>query len=1147
MVVIKRTSRALWVSCFLAGSMTLAACAQTAATGTIAGTVTDASGAVVPNATVVITDTDTGAVRNITTNADGSYSVTFLQPGRYEVLLGGRGFGKIDRKNLNLTVGQILTIDASLAAAGVSTEVTVDTTPPLLDTEKTEVAQTVGAELISNLPVNARNWDTFVLLGPNVVPDGGSGLVSFHGVSGLYNQNYVDGANNNQMLFSETRGRASGAPYVYSLDSIKEFQSDISDYSAEFGQASGGVVNAITKSGTNQIHGDLFYYLRYPALNALDPYSKWTALHNNGNPFLLTQPIHQQQQFGGSVGGPLRHDKLFGFFTYDGFRRVGRVLYYTTDQISQTPSGFANGVNPTTKASNTTLITPTQCPNTANPTTGAVTYTVTPSQCTNAIAFLQGLAGINQDGTFAAPPTRFSKENIFFPRLDFQPNEKNHIFANFNFADYDSSNGYSPNPTYSNTSDSTNGSTSYHERFIVANWTDALSASSVNEVRFQWGRDLETAGANAPGPSVSLGSLETYGMPNALPRIAEPNETRYQITEIFSHNIGRHSFKFGGDANIVHEIMINLFQGGGIYNYNGTALANFQNWTSDSYAGQAGDTATNAGKLYSTFVQTIDNINGPTAAAGGDNFYMKIFDGFAEDLWKIRQNITVNIGARYDIQLTPSPLHPNTSSALAAEYNTTIKNVVNRIQPRIGLSWKPNPDTVVRAGYGLFSGLNQGSTYYAMRVENGVYQENFSFTGGAAATAIFPNVLFPQPSVDPNISGALRPIGANAPIAQLPFPTGTFTTGLQPSFHGLSPNFVPPLTHEMDLSIEQQLPGKIALQVGYVGSRALRLPVFADANLVGQTPHGSRTYAVTNAAGQVSSITEPFYLSTDRANTSLGSLNTGFSVANSWYHSLAVSFRRPFANGLEVLANETWSKAMDDDQVSGNFGTFYGGNPPLDPNHIKGEYGPSDLDLRNRFVGSVVYQPKFLPDNKAFKYGIDPFVFSGTYTVEGGLPVVAALSGYPGSSGASASLAGADGGVTGGVMSSGSGTATAGRPPQIGRNSQRGPGLQNLDFRISRDVQIHENVRLQFLGEAFNLANHRIITAVNSTYSTYVAPSTAATSTCRASSVTLSPGSSFGGCLVPYVSATAGFNTPSGTNNLLYGPRQLQVSAKLFF
>ena len=1105
----------------------LSSSAQTSGVGNISGVVTDSTGATVPNATVVVTNTDTGIVRSLITNGDGAYNATFLQPGHYEVVAGGGSFGKIDRKDLVLTVGQNLTINAALPAGSVTTEVEVTSSSPLIDTEKTEVSQTVDQQLISNLPVNGRNWSDFVLLTPNVVQDGGSGLVSFHGISGLYNQNYVDGANNNEMLFSEARGRASGAPYIYSLDSIKEFQAETSNYSVEFGQAVGGQVNAITRSGTNTVHGDAFYYLRYPALNALDPYSKYQGLHG-GNPFLLTQPIHQQQQFGGSVGGPIIKDRLFYFFTYDGFRRVGRVLYADTNTISLTPSG--------TTAS-TTTITPTQCPT-----------TITTTQCNSAITFLLATSGAT-----VAPPSRFSKEDIFFPRLDYHINSKNDAFVNFNFANFDSTNGYSPNPTYTNSSTSTNGPTSYHERFVVGGLTTQIGNASVNQVHAQWGRDLETAGANAPGPSVGIGTLSsallTYGMPNALPRVAEPDEKRIQFTDVFSTVRGHHQLKAGGDINVIHEVMINLFQGGGIYAYSGsTALQNFQSWAADSFAGQAGDTDPYAGYHYTTFVQTVDQVNKGNNA-GKDDFWFKIIDGFAEDTWKARPNLTVTAGVRYDVQLTPAPgLVNNNFAPLSTFYTSTIKNVTDRVQPRVGFSWSPYTGTVVRGGYGLFSALNQGSTYYASRVENGVVQLNYNYNGcgpvtpssakggctavpGAGTALSFPNVPF-MPT-GPSISGSLIPTGGTAP--QISGPT---LLGSQ-SFHGLSPNFVPPLAHEAELGIEQALPGRVSLSVGYVGSRGLRLPVFVDSNLIGQTPHGIHSYNVLNASGAlVKQLTVPVYLATDRANSSLTSFNTGFSVANSWYNSLAVSLRRPFDNGLEVLLNYTWSRATDTDQVSGAFGTFYGGNPVLDPNHIQGENGLSDLDVRNRFVASFVYKPKFMEGNKWVKQSIDGFEFSGTEIASAGQPIVASMSGTI--------SGGADGNIYGGAISSGSGVATTGRPPQIGRNSLIGPGFNDFDFRVTRDVPIHNEMHMQFIAEAFNLLNHTIITGVNSTYSTYT-PATAASKTCGTNS-SVPAGSTFEGCIVPFAgTGTAAFGNISATNNILYGPRQLQVSAKLFF
>ena len=146
--------------------------------------------------------------------------------------------------------------------------------PAVVDTEKTEVSQVVSQAAVENLPIAGRRWESFVLLTPNVTTDGGTGLVSYRGISGLYNSNSVDGANNNQAFFSEAQRPHHGVPYVYSMDSIQEFQVSSSNYSAEFGQAAGGVVNAVTKSGTNGMHGDLFYYLRYPSLNALDPIQK---------------------------------------------------------------------------------------------------------------------------------------------------------------------------------------------------------------------------------------------------------------------------------------------------------------------------------------------------------------------------------------------------------------------------------------------------------------------------------------------------------------------------------------------------------------------------------------------------------------------------------------------------------------------------------------------------------------------------------------------------------------------------------------------------------------------------------------------------------------------------------------------------------
>ena len=1136
--------------------------AQTTGAGAISGTVTDANQAMIPGATVTVTNTDTGVVHSYTTNGAGLYRAPFLLPGHYTVTASASGFSRAQATNITLLVGQTLTIDLALPVQATSTTVEVQGNNQILDVEKTEVSQVVDSQLVANLPVNARNWSDFVLLTPNVTQDGSSGLVSFHGISGLYNQNYVDGANNNQMLFSEARGRSNGAPYVYSADSIKEFQAETSNYSVEFGQAAGGQVNAITKSGTSSLHGDLFYFLRYPDLNALDPLTKYNALYNQRNPviksFLLTQPTHQQQQFGGSVGGPIRKDRLFYFFTYDGFRKVGKALYTDSDYMSTDPN-LPSGV---TAGSNT--IYPGACPTRSNatytPPAGDSAY-ITDAQCTAGIQFL-----INESN---AAPSRVSKEDLFFPRVDFHINSKNDAFIDFNFVNFQSTYGYSGAATFSNSSPSTNGPTYYHERFLVGGWTTQIGSASVNEFHGQWGRDLETAGANSAAPSVGMGAV-TFGMPNALPRAAEPDERRIQLSDVFSTVKGRHTFKFGGDANIVHELMINLYQGGGLYGYGDSSdVLNFQDWILDAFSGQAGDEDPYAGYHYNSFVQTVDQVNTKPGTQGKDDFWMKMYDGFAEDTWKVSAKITLTAGVRYDAQLTPPPgLVNHLFDPISSEYTSTIKNVLDRVQPRFGFSWTPFNGTVVRGGYGMFSALNQGSTYYAMRVENGVVQLNYSYSGCkssvGAPTASNPKPSCPAPPAPgtllqypnlpytptgPALSQAQYPSGGTVPTVSLPT-----SSRVSYSFHGLSPNSVPPLAHEWNLSVEQALPAQISLQIGYMGTRGMRLPVFVDANLVGQKPTGLASYAVQDASNTVTRVmTVPVYRPSDRRNTALSSFNTGFSVANTWYNAMALTVRRPFSRGLEVLGNFTWAKATDTGQVQGANGTFYGGDVPSDPNNVKLDNGPSDMDIRNRGTLSFVYQPEFMQGNKWMKNVVDGFLFSGAEVASGGEPIFMGVSGTIYSGNTSSSSYADQGGIYGGAISSGSGFATNGRPPQIGRNSIYQPGFNDFDMRVSRKIPIYERFYMQVSAEAFNLLNHQIITGVNGTYTTFLAPGKSAkvnnslSYTCG--TITPPAGAVQTGCFVPYTgTGLSAFRAPSSTSSSsLYGSRQLQISAKLFF
>jgi len=1034
-------------ACFAAGLS-----AQTTGAGTISGTITDPSGAVVPAAAVAVKNTATEAERALTANEAGIYVAQFLQPGAYSITVTKAGFAKTVRTGLTLQVGQSLTVDFSLSVQSTAETMTVDAAAAIVDTEKTEMSQVVSQTQKDNLPIAGRRWEGFALLTPNTTTDGGTGLVSYRGISGLYNQSAVDGTSNTQAFFSETKGRTT-LGYVYSMDSVQEFQVAASNYSAEMGQAAGGVVNAVTKSGTNAVHADLFYYLRYPTLNALDSLQKSRGIY--------TQPIHQQQQFGGSVGGPIVKDKLFYFLTYEGLRKVNPISYTSTS---------FNG--------------PQNC-----------LAAISSATCAAANAFVAAQLG-------AFP--RATQQDVAFAKLDYQLTSANHLSASLNGLNFKAPNSYRTGTTQNNEGPTANGTAVTRERIFVANWDSVINANLTNNFRFQWSRDLEKISENGVAPSVTITNYMNYGLPNALPRPAFPDEHRLQFSDVVSLTHGHHTFKMGADVSPIHELLINLFQGGGVYTYSGAN--NYSNWVADVTGTDLGDNKT--GRHFTTFVQVTD----PVTGVGKDDFYDTDASGFVEDSWKARRNLTLNLGLRYEVQLIPQPTRPNTATPLTTLYTSKINIDKNNFAPRIGMAWEIGKGTVLRTGYGIFYAKTTNSTFYATRVENGVIQQTFNCSPTSCPTLTFPNLIFTPPGQTPTapFNGALTPR-----VVTFSPPALTQTT------RGQVPDWVNPMVHEGEVTIEHQLPKDMSVSGSYVVSRALRLPMFYDSNIAPSST--TRSYDVTNSSGSTqSTFTVPFY--TSRINTTTGPILTGVSDVNSWYNSFVLTVRKRMSAGVEFVGNYTLAKASDGGQVPGQFGTFNGTDSPIDPYNRKLEYGRGDLDQRHRFVGNLVWIPQFTKkiSNPALRYLLHGYALSSIVTIAAGQPVTGTISGNV--SGAIA------GGPTGGAVNN-SGTATGGRSPGLARNLYTGPGMGDVDLRISREFTFTEKVKLSLLGEAFNVFNHTNVYSVNTQQYTYFGPNAGV---CNGHT---------NGCLVPVTT----FLTPSATNNNLFGARQLQLSGRLTF
>jgi hypothetical protein len=677
--------------------------AQSQTEGAIGGTVMDQSKAVVPGATVTAKNGATNTTTTTVTDGNGHFTVIRLSPGTYTVEVDLSGFSPFNQGGVIVEVGRVTNLDVTISVGAQVESVSVVAQTPVINRESVDLSTNINQTSIANLPVSARRWSNYVLSTPGAAPDGTFGLISFRGISGLLNNNTVDGGDNTQAFFAEERGRTR-LSYSLSLGAVQEFQVTTSNYSAEYGRAAGGVVNAVTKSGGNTVKGEGFYYIRDNKWGAQNPFTTQTELVNGVYTSVPIKPTDQRNQYGVSIGGPIKPNKLFYFFSFDQQKRD-----FPGTAVPANPTAFFAPLSAAELAS-------------------LASRGVSATAANDGLAFMQGLTGV---------VPRTGDQTLIFPKVDWQITNNHSLAVSYNSLRWNSPAGIQTAATVARGVDNW-GDDSVNEDWVIGRFTSILGPRLTNEIKFQWGRDFEfeTSQPALPGqpvvpgttrsPDVVIGGTAAFefGKPNFLERRAYPDERRTQVADTATLLWNTHLFKFGLDFNRTHDTLDNLFQEGGVYNY--LSRADFiSDYELNTKLG-------GAGRFYSTFAQGI----GPTAFS----FATVDFAAFIQDTWHVKPRVTINWGLRYDIETMPDPQIPNPLEPRTSVFPSDKDNW----GPRVGVNWDVTGtgDTVLRGGYGIFYGRIINSTISNAITNTGMATGQLSLTiNSSAASPAYPNIL----------------------------------------------------------------------------------------------------------------------------------------------------------------------------------------------------------------------------------------------------------------------------------------------------------------------------------------------------------------------------------------------------------------------
>jgi hypothetical protein len=1030
---------------------------------TLTGTVTDASGSVIPNAIVTVRNEGTGITRTTHSNGEGLYTVPQLQPGAYSVSFASKGYETVQRNDVELQVNQTATLPIMLPVGAATQKVTVTGQTPLLETQTVALGTVVGAKEIADLPLDGRQFAQLLQLVPGTVPISVSQTASAVPLGSGSTNPSINGGSNRSNLFFIDNIFSTNPTYSYyaidpSVDAIQEFQEQTHADEAEFGQSTGGTINIALKSGTNHYHGNAYEFLRNDAVDAQGYFAPYKG-------------AYKQNQFGGTLGGPILKNRLFAFGYYEGYRSV-------TQSVNQSvlPTAAELGGDFSALLPNTVIYDPKTydaATNTAQPFSGNMIPGARLNQTalTTLKAFLPAqlptVAGITGDN-YINTANATVDQNEFGIRGDYTIGEKDLLYGQYLYQEGVQVTPDSlPGNAFTADAGAKNAGLNWVHTFsptttmvLTGGWLRATSPGYyIQPNPLQLFQQAGFAAGFTPNPgAIAMSFVPSIGISNGYAGINSGEggdvDNVYQVSGSVTEQLGKHSLKFGA-AGYRATLETNYANDGESFNQQATQNpCGAIDPTSGACVGTGGD------GLASTLLGLPVSASRQLGNSAADLF-AHIYGVYAEDTWKFTSKLTVDYGIRWDYtspvtdaenRLSGFNIHngawyipkgdADTPSVIPAGVYIAATNHItspnyNNFSPRLGFAYSVNPKLAIRAGAGVFFDNWAGAIQAAQNARGGWP------SGGSQSTSNTNIAGLTEPSAT-----AANPFGSLAPVEPTtPYPSGAdyLDTAWKNAY-----------SWQWNLQVEQQLSNTAVMSFTYAGSSTSRSTVDNPSNQVlDPGPGAVQPYPQMAEFGELSSI---------------GHMS---------YNSFQAKYDQRYANGVAVTGAFTWSKDIDVGCAD-----FWEGCSIQNGHDLAAERADSELDVPIVVTLSTVYKLPFGKGEPYLQSGVRSALLgnwhlNGIFAYHSGLPFTPAVNFdnamANGGSQRPNVIADADAGPHTLKEYFNTAAFTVAPPYKFGdagRDSLRGPAYTNLDTSVFRDFALYREATLQFRGEFFNVLNH---------------------------------------------------------------------------